>query len=187
MEEMQNEKNTMRAPSMTLPKSSILFVVMIAASVIIGGWFYIDIVRTDLQAQIDLLRGSRSSVVLKSSGMKSAKEPLLELYRSESQGFRVSVDKACGKNLSFSGPFSDERYEAKYGLSVVTDAWGKEGWRNYAVLTQEQYDAIPADVIPGKPKLLAVLEGGRLLAVEQLQGDPQGISGRDCEPVFERL
>jgi hypothetical protein len=68
------EKNPMEGqePRLGLPKSSIPFVVMIAAAIMIGGWLYVDIVRSDLQTQINELRRMQPipSQVMKGETMK---------------------------------------------------------------------------------------------------------------------
>lgn len=107
-----------------LPKSSVPFVVVTLLAVLVGGWLYVDIVRQDLQTQIDMLRISQDKVVHKVNGdkMMMKDKAMMEEKMELPEGWSMSTSEVDGHMVSLFLPPGHHVYIDRTYLYITPNA-----------------------------------------------------------------
>ena len=165
-------------PGLSLPKSSIPFVAMIAVAVMIGGWLHVDIVRNDLQTQINELSRMQPKIVRMMQGDAVEEEvEMMEdvdakgysslIHQGDVGSFQLLTSEACQRKYVTEPIESGRNFISEFELflleKVDTPAGRRDQLGHFGILTSEDYADIPSDEFPGKPTVLQVLSNGLLL------------------------
>ncbi len=106
----------------------------------------------------------------------------ITLYKDDTYRVKFTTSNACKDYYLVKSEEIDKANNSgetkNYAVYVPgSKSWGENYWRVYSIFTQESYDKLKADELPGKPSVLLNLDSETLLTTWGMQDMPNDVCG----------